>query len=137
MDHEEYLKHELKTDKPVADDKALKDIKFNKVNIDHTALNNTLAKLVCIVPMPEKSREVLLYKLANPGITNMQIALTNGLRITDIIMFEEEGKARMKRYMDRYSEQDMVSKANANETILNEVRNINAKKIVGGTNKLE
>lgn len=134
---EEYLKKALKTDKPVADDKALKDIKFKKITVNHVETANTLAKLACVVPMPKLSREIILYKLANPGISNMQIALMAGIRMDDVITYEFDGKQRMMAYLDKHSEQDVINKFNADSVIEKEVRNIKAKKAPGGGNKLD
>jgi hypothetical protein len=133
---EEYLKHTLKTDKPLADEKALKDIKWNKITINHVALCNTLAKLASIVPMPKLSREIIIYKLANPGVTDIQMAIMAGLRAMDVLRYEAEGKARITQYINRYSEQEIIDKANANGIALNEIRNLKLKSAPGGANKL-
>lgn len=136
IEAENFIEHSLKGKETIAPEKALKDIKWNKVTVNHIGLSNSLLKIISIVPMMEASRHVLTLKLTKPGITNFQIALMSGIRVDDINLYEEDGKARVKDYMDKYSEQEAIDKANADKVILTELQNIKAKQAPGGSAEL-
>ncbi len=136
LEAENYIKKSLKSDDTIKADKQIKDIKWNKINVNHAGLCNTLAKLASIVPMPKISREIIIYKLANPGISDTQMAIMAGIRATEIMAYEAEGKSRIAAYIDRYSEQEMINKANANGIALDEIRNLKIKQAPGGSERL-
>jgi len=111
LEAEEYIKNTLRSDETVTPDRSLKDIKWKKITIKHESVANTLAKLAIITPMPKLSREVIIYKLANPGISDIQMAIMAGVRAMDIMAYEAEGKARMTAYLEKYTEQEIINKA--------------------------
>ena len=102
------------------------DATSNKVHIDHEGLVNSLVKFVSFVNMPVISKEIMLSKLTRPGLTNMQIALTRGMREYEVDMYEQEGKARVAQALESATLQDAVNKYNRDETVQNAVKNLEA-----------
>lgn len=119
----EYIKRFEKNDHP----DALKDFDVSKagkqVTIDHTGLVNSLVKFICFVRMPELSRSILLTKLSRPGLTNMEIAVHNRMRIVDVDAYEQEGKDRVKSALKSISLQEAINKFNTEATIKSSIEN--------------
>ena len=132
----EAIKRYEKTDKPDALQDFNLDAEGKKVHIDHANLVNSLVKFVSFVRMPDIAKNIMLFKLARPGLTNMQIALQWGMRITDVDSYEAEGKARVAQALSSTTLQDAINKFNTERHVEEAVKNIKADDIVGG-NKLE
>ena len=105
------------------------------VHIDHMNLLNSLVKFVSFVRMPNVSKGIMLAKLTHPGLTNMEIAMQRGMRITDIDLYEAEGKKRVCDALNSTTLQDAISKYNTEDSVDNAVKNIKAEDI--GGNKLD
>ena len=132
----EAIKRYEKTDTPDAMKDFNLDATGKKVHIDHSNLVNSLVKFICFVRMPDQSKEIMLMKLARPGLTNMQIAMQCGMRIVDVDLFEQEGKARVAQALSSTEIQDAISKFNTERHVEDAVKNIKHSDIVGG-NKLD
>lgn len=134
--NEDEIKQILKTDTPDGLEswtpKTTKEIK-----IDHMGLSNTLAKIVSIVKMPAKSKDILLYKIANPGTTNFQLALESATRLQEIDLFEQEGLHRVGEYLRKHDVQSSIDKSNMDRAVNVEMMNIKARKTPDGANKME
>ena len=113
------------------------DVKQGKsVRIDHAGLCNSLVKFIAFVRMPDRSKEIMMFRLANPGISDIQIAMALKMRVVDVEYYENEGKARVAQALESVSLQDSINKFNRDRTVQNAVDEINATKIIGGSNKL-
>jgi hypothetical protein len=113
------------------------DVKQGKsVQIDHVGLINSLVKFVSFVRMPSRCKEVMLFRLANPGISDIQIAMALEMRVLDVAEYEAEGKMRVCQALNSTSVQDGIEKFNRDSTVENAVKAINATEIIGGSNKL-
>lgn len=131
---ENRIKHHLKTQTPEGlEETSLDNIKWNKVNINHVELCNTLAKIVCVIQMPDKSKEILLMKIANPGLKNMEIALQSAMRVMDVDLYEAEGKHRVAQFLTKHTPQEAIDQFNMSREITNSAKNIKAKDVNGGT----
>lgn len=107
------------------------------VHIDHVGLVNSLVKFVSFVRMPDLSKKVMLYRLANPGISDIQIAMALQMRVYDVELYETEGKNRVCAALNSQSLQDGINKFNRDSVVENAVKDINSTDIVGGSNKFE
>lgn len=85
--------------------------KRNSVRIDHVACSNDLIKLAGIVPMPQKSRDIINLKIVNPGINMHGISLVMKLRSDEITAYEREGLNRIKDYLGKMASNKALSEA--------------------------
>ena len=89
-------------------------IKWTKQTIYHVELCNTLAKIIAITRMPDLSKQIMLMKISNPGLQNMEIALKFAKRVTDIDLYEAEGKNCVASLLDKHSVQECIDRFNMN-----------------------
>lgn len=134
---EEIRRFEKKDNPDALETIDIQNVKHSSKTVDHVELVNCLVKFISFVRMPVLSKEIMIYKLARPGLTNMDIAMQRGIRVTDVDLYEEEGKRRVKEALESTALQDAIDKFNTERSVEAAVQNLRADDgIVGGT-KLE
>lgn len=107
--------------------KKLFDFKAGHVVVDHIATANVLAKFIELVPMDRWIKKVMLMRVGNPlmnkrQLSHMQIAITIGATVDEVIELERVGKIIVGKFLERCSAQEAVRKF---ETDLSAARNVN------------
>jgi|SRR5665213_77305 len=93
---------------------------------DHIAIANDMIKIINTTPrLPQMCRKVMCYRILNPGITDMGVALSTGLRVDVVRQYEKEGKAIVGEYMRKIDLTDAHGKFDVDASIQNELRNMN------------
>lgn len=101
-------------------------VNYAKKNIDHVNLANTLLKFINTTPgIHPMSRKIINKKICAPGITDMQVALTYGLRVNEVRAFELDGINRVEQELRKTSLQDGINKFNVERAIQTEIKNQN------------
>lgn len=112
-------------------DSLVKDGKLNITShrsntINHLAVANDMIKVINTMPgLPTMCRKVMCYRILNPGITDMGVALSLSLRLDVVRKYETEGKSRVAEYLRRTDIDDNIDKFNADRIIQNELKNMN------------
>lgn len=93
---------------------------------DHVAIANEMIKIINTTPrLPTVCRKVMCFRILNPGITDMGIALSMMLRVDVVRKYEAEGKAIVSEYMKKIDLTDAHGKFDVDASIQNELRNMN------------
>ena len=93
---------------------------------DHVAIANEMIKIINTTPrLPEMCRKTMCYRILNPGITDMGIALSMGCRVDVVRQYEREGKAIVGDYMKKIDLTDARGKFDVDASIQNELKNMN------------
>jgi hypothetical protein len=127
---QDYLTHMTKG-KVTGADSLVKDGKLNITShrsrtVNHLAVANEMIKVITTTPgLPTMCRKIMCLRILNPGITDMGVALSVGLRVDVVRKYEAEGKHRVSEYMKSTDIADNIEKFNTDRIIQNELKNMN------------
>lgn len=94
--------------------------------IDHMGVANEMVKIITKTPgLPVKCRQVMCYRILNPGITDMGIALSMAMRVDEVRKYENEGRNHVIEHMKSTDINYNIEKFNADRIIQNELMNMN------------
>ncbi len=105
--------------------------KDGHVVVDHVATANVLAKFIELCPMDRWIKKVMIMRIGNPllnkrAMTHMQIALTIGATVDEVLEIEKAGKVIVGKFLERCSSREAVEKFDrleGNKRHINEVNN--------------
>lgn len=109
----------VKNGKIVVDD-------VTKKTYHHSEVANQMLKVINMTPgISRTTKQVMSMKIINPGISDMKVALSLGMREVDVYKYEEQGKIACTAFMRRVSLQECTDKFNVDEAIQKELKNMN------------
>ena len=90
------------------------------------AVANDMIKIINTAPgLPQICRKVMCHRILNPGITDLGIALSMGMRIDTVRQYELEGKKRVADFMKKTDIVEARGRFDVDRAIQNELRNMN------------
>ena len=126
---EDFITHTTKApvvDKAIAGGGKLNVDKWTSKEYNHLAIAEEAIAIINTCPnLSKMSRAVMNYRILNPKITDMGVALSTGLRITEVRKYEQEGKQKVTEFLKKTDLQNQRAKFSADEIIQNELRNMN------------
>lgn len=93
---------------------------------NHIAIANDMIKIINTTPgLSQMCRKVMCYRILNPGITDIGIALSMGIRADVVNKYEAEGKNRVAEFMKRCDLDGARKDFDIDTVVQNELRNMN------------
>ena len=111
--------------------KKLYETKDGRMVVDHVAVANVMSKFIELCPMDRWIKRVMLMRVGSPllrkkAMSHMQIALTIGATVDEVIEMEKHGKYLVGMFLERCNAQEAVEKFDrlgSNKAEINNIKN--------------